>query len=210
MAETNSSPQNSQEEGARLAVSFGRGPHGLERSADLQRLRDYIAAMVGTDGLELGDPLRIRNARECEWLQVIYESHREQLQNDQERGWVILQLFTPLSLAPFVAIVAVPSVELVHVVVLALASTMLLLVSNLIIDRLGWFAYRSKSWTDAIEAEVGLPMLAVTPNLQHKPRYSILRFGFRTIRWMLFAGVILMWVVLALLVWAGYLAGVSA
>lgn len=149
--------------------------------------------MIGTDHLDSDDPERKDLAQASKWLMIIYEQHRQLAHDDIGRAWTVLQIFIPVSLAPFAVFAATEDLSRVVTAALGAASALLLLTANLFSDRLEQHERRTWLLVRAIEAEIGLAEIGDGWRLGPMPLRGVRT---RTIRWALLVLVLLIWIIL--------------
>ncbi len=91
-----------------------------------------------------------------EWLRTLYENYTQRFISDNERIWTTGAIMIPLSLSGFVALTAIEQVKTVHLVFLAAASFLVILVWLIIAENHRAFQQRALVWTEAIECVLGL------------------------------------------------------
>lgn len=170
--------------------------HARIRAKAIDIFRTELSQMLGTTHLEPNDESRKNAARNSEWLKLLYEKNRDLIHGDMDRAWSILQIFVPVSLAPFAAVAAINDLGRIVAAALAAASVIALLAANLMIDRIKQHERRTWHLVRAIEAEIGLGGLGEGWNLAGAELKGV---RFRFVRWSLLLLIAVAW---AILIWS--------
>lgn len=101
--------------------------------------------MLDVDHLTFGADARREAARHSDWLPRLYDQRQAILRDDLSRSWNIMQIFVPLALAPFAAVVLVDGLSLAHIALLGGASCLVLLFAILHVERMD--AHANWSWS---------------------------------------------------------------
>lgn len=164
------------------------------------RLMGIIKAMV-EDQRKLGD-----KDASIAWLQILYQNYSNRFHSDNDKIWSTGSILIPLSLAGFAAVVSVQNLGWPHVVVLASASIALMLVWLVIAENHRAFQQKSEAWLIAIERTIKLEGVG-GPKVKGNFLNSLLtgKGAVQKMRWYLFVGVFLGWVIVLVLTLLSYL-----
>ena len=180
----------------KAAAQSSPATHHSEETQELDSVaqyRSHISQMLGTKDLADNDPERHSQARESQWLKLIYEQNRALIHGDMDRGWGILQIFVPFSIGPFAALAAITKPGRPVLFALGAASALTLLAANLMVDRIKQHEKRTWDLVRAIEAEIGLDGLGEGWRLGGERLRGV---RFRYVRWSLLLLVGLVWLAL--------------
>lgn len=133
-----------------------------------------------------------------DWLQTLYENYERRFLSDNNVIWSTGAILIPLSLAGFGAVLGRDQVHWTSVAVFLFASSLLMLIWNLIADTHRAFQEKSEAWLVAIERTIKLESVSDVKIFERGSASRLTRLvPLRRIRWTL------LWVVLA--GWGGVL-----
>lgn len=130
-----------------------------------------------------------------EWLSRLYEYYTARFLSDNCRIWKTGSIMIPLSFAPLAILPSIPSPQLIHYVILGLASIVIYIVWLLIADNHRAFQNKSMPWIKAIENTIDLV------NTSGCTLYEYMLTKLITARWMrrvILMTIVLLWVTAAL------------
>ena len=90
------------------------------------------------------------------WLRTLYEHYTQTFLSDNARIWGTGSIMIPLALAPFVVLPTIASPTVFHLLVLAFASSSLMISWLVIAENHRAFQEKSRAWLVAIERIIGL------------------------------------------------------
>ena len=185
-------------------LNEGLGPAEISMSSsyedDVELARHHLRLWLTHSGISDRSVVRAESAQDSEWLRIFYHQMHDFLQKDLDRGWAIFQLFLPISLAPFLAVVALEDVRVVQIFVLGVASVLLLAFASLLEIALSRSRRRRWIWLEAIEAEVGLKAFHAHPPLRDNFRpWKPTTFRLTVVRHLMLPSVAFVWIILGLL-----------
>lgn len=152
---------------------------------EVSRLQATLAMMVEHELKAHRDP----NA----WLQILYQHYGSRFLSDNERIWSTGTIFIPVSLAGFVALMAVEDPTCAHVTVLMIGSVLVLFIWLMIAERHRAFQQKSLAWLEAIERTINLKASGPRSLPEGHIGQAVNRISIQQWRWIFLLLVVLAW-----------------
>lgn len=134
-----------------------------------------------------------------EWLRTLYSSYTKMFINDNSRIWTTGSIMIPLSLAGFAALPGFRSSRLIHILTLAVASSVVMVTWLFIAENHRAFQQKSMAWIVAIEHTIGLTKTG-GPKIRGNFLNRLLTFpaAVQIMRWVLTCAVVVAWIVVVI------------
>jgi hypothetical protein len=164
----------------------GEGSLRQEEGGDLKRAIDRCV-----------EQLRAEGQNPHAWLMTLYKARSERMLSDNERIWKTGNIFVPISLSAFAALLAIKDVKSSQVLTIGLASFALIWFWIIIAENHRAFQQKSDEWLVTIQKKIGINYTGsgkVKGNLLN--RMSTSSGAVQGTRWALAIGITAAWVLL--------------